>query len=191
MSEVVNDLAFQRMSAAEARDHRAEVEDIFRASYVEAIDSGEEFESPEAFMKRFDAYTDPSRASGFELVMARIGEHAVGQTWGWPLGPRSQWWNGLRLGTGDLATFTAEDGTRTFALSETMVQAEFTGHGIARALHDDLLGRRPEQRATLLVQPDNRRAYDTYRRWGWARVGVLTPSWPDAPTFDALIRELH
>lgn len=140
-----------RMSAAEARDHRVEVEDIFRASYVEAIDSGEEFESPAAFMHRFDAYTDPSRSSGFQLVIARIDGLAVGQTWGWPLGPRSQWWNGLRLDGGDLAAFTAEDGTRTFALSEIMVRAAFTGRGIARALHDDLLGRRPEQRATLLV----------------------------------------
>ncbi|MGK8558582.1 GNAT family N-acetyltransferase [Nocardia gipuzkoensis] len=186
----MNNIAFQRLSAPEARDHRAEVEDIFRASYIEAIDSGEEFESPEAFMKRFDAYTDPSRSNGFELVMARIDGHPVGQTWGWPLGPRSQWWNGLRLDTGDFAAFTSENGTRTFALSEIMVRSEFTGRGIARALHDDLLGRRPEQRATLLVQPDNSRAYNTYRRWGWARVGVLTPSWPDAPTFDVLIREL-
>ncbi|WP_281032466.1 GNAT family N-acetyltransferase [Nocardia pneumoniae] len=75
-------------------------------------------------------------------------------------------------------------------LHEIVVRKPFTGRGIARALHDELLADRPEQRATLLVRPDNQRAYDNYRRWGWYRVGVLRPSWPDAPQFDVLMREL-
>jgi len=188
----VQGIEFQRYSAARARDLRGAVEQIFRGSYVEAIESGEKFEAPEAFMSRFDAYTNPSRASGFELVMARAAEQPVGQAWGWPLEPDSRWWTGLQLDDeqADAAAFTAEDGARTFAFSEIMVGKENTGHGIARALHDELLAERPEQRATLLVRPDNRRAYNTYLRWSWSRVGILRPAWPDAPQFDVLIREL-
>ncbi|MGW5220195.1 hypothetical protein ACWEQA_20195 [Nocardia sp. NPDC004085] len=35
--------------------------------------NGREFEAPEAFMHRFDAYTDPIRAGAFELVIALTG----------------------------------------------------------------------------------------------------------------------
>jgi ribosomal protein S18 acetylase RimI-like enzyme len=104
----------------------------------------------------------------------------------------SAWWGGLQLDdSADLAVFTAENGQRTFALSEIMVLFELTGRGIAHALHDELLGGRSERRATLLVRPDNVRAYDTYREWGWYRIGTLRPSWPDAPTFDVLIHDLR
>ncbi len=69
--------------------------------------------------------------------------------------------------------------------------AKYAGRGLARKLHDTLLSSRPERRATLLVEPENERAYGAYLRWGWSRVGVTKPSWPDAPTFDVLIRELR
>ncbi|MEV5833473.1 GNAT family N-acetyltransferase [Nocardia sp. NPDC052112] len=183
-------LKFHHLSAEQARERRTEIEDIFRDSYVHAIEAGEKFESPEAFMHRFDAYTDPGRPAGFELVIAELDGLACGQTWGWPLHENTAWWGGFELEKGNAADFTAENGSRTFGLSEIMVRSELTGRGIARALHDELLGNRPEQRATLLVRPDNTRAYTTYRKWGWSRVGTLKPSWPDAPTFDVLIRDL-
>lgn len=185
-----SDLTFQRYTAAEARNARDLVEQIFRGSYTDAIASGEEFEAPEAFMHRFDTYTDPSRGDGFELVVGRLGNEPVGQAWGWPLTSETQWWTGLQLEDGDPTTFTAETGSRTFALSEIMVRSEFTGQGAAHALHDELLSGRAESRATLLVRPTNRRAYNTYLRWGWSRVGLLRPSWPDAPQFDVLMRQL-
>ena len=71
-----------------------------------------------------------------------------------------------------------------------MVRREWTGQGIAHALHDELLRRRPETRATLLVEPDNTRAYRAYVSWGWKRVAQLRPGWPDAPIFDVLILDL-
>ncbi|MFD8245554.1 GNAT family N-acetyltransferase [Nocardia sp. NPDC059691] len=185
------DIYFQRYTAAQARELRDEVETIFRDSYVDAIESGEEFESPEAFMHRFAAYTDPARAGAFELVIARLDGELCGQAWGWPLTAKTAWWDGLKLDEGDQASFTSENGSRTFAFSEIMVRKQFTGKGIARALHDELLEGRPERRATLLVRPDNRRAYDNYRRWGWHRVGTLRPDWPDAPRFDVLMRDLQ
>ncbi|MBB5911718.1 ribosomal protein S18 acetylase RimI-like enzyme [Nocardia transvalensis] len=182
------DINFEHYTAAQARELRPDVEDIFRGSYIDTIESGEPFESPEAFMTRFDTYTDPNRPAGFELVMARIDGEPIGQAWGWPLTSGTHWWDGLQLDDGDPTAFTAETGVRTFALSEIMVRKAFTGRGIARALHDELLDSRSEQRATLLVRPDNRRAYATYLRWGWHRIGVLKPDWPNAPQFDALVR---
>ena len=86
--------------------------------------------------------------------------------------------------------FTDEDGTRTFALSEIMVREDLTGQGLAHRLHDELLGRRPERRATLLVEPDNTAAYRAYTRWGRSKVAELRPGWPDAPLWDVLIRPL-
>ncbi|MFJ9370518.1 GNAT family N-acetyltransferase [Nocardia sp. NPDC101769] len=184
-------LSFEHLDAREARARRAVVEDIYREAYVEAIQSGAPFADPAAFMNRFDAYTAPDRPAGFSLVLAVVDEHPIGQAWGWPLHADTAWWGGLTLDDPhDIDEFTTEDGTRTFALSEIMVSAKLTGRGIARALHDELLGSRPEQRGTLLVRPTNTRAYQTYLRWGWRRVGTLQPNWPAAPLFDVLIHDL-
>ncbi len=175
---------FVRMDGAAARKARVAVEAIYRASYAEAIASGDPFEQPGPFMQRFDAYT---RAPGLELVIAYNGGIPIAQTWGWPLQPTSRWWEGF---VPDGPFDITEDGARTFALSEIMVAQHYTGRGLAHALHDELLSRRGESRSTLLVNPENVRAYRAYRRWGWRRVGTLTPAWPDAPTFDALILRL-
>ncbi|MGW1739720.1 GNAT family N-acetyltransferase [Nocardia sp. NPDC001965] len=181
---------FQHVTAEQARDLRATVENIYRRSYVDAIASGDPFDSPAEFMRRFDAYTDPARDRSFELVVVSVGGVPVGQSWGWPLQSGAAWWDALVLDDRDPVEFTAETGDRTFALSEIMVCAEHTGRGLARALHDELLAGRPEQRATLLVEPDNERAYARYRKWGWYRVGWQRPGWADAPRFDVLMRDL-
>lgn len=188
---MIDELTFQRFTGAQAQEDRATVEDIYLRSYVEQIATGDSFRSSTEFMRRFDSYTSPKNP-GFQLIQARADGVPIGQAWGWPLSKDSAWWGGLALDdtTADLEAFTAEDGARTFALSEIMVNSEFTGRGIARRLHDELLGGRPEQRATLLVAPANTRAYSTYLRWGWGKVGHLRPAWPDAPQFDVLIHDL-
>ncbi|OQS15541.1 GNAT family N-acetyltransferase [Nocardia donostiensis] len=177
---------FRRFDHWGAREIRDTVQDVYARAYAESIVSGDPFESLEAAMHRFDAYT--SRA-GFDLVVLYSNGEAIGQAWGWPLNEDSGWWNGLRLDQ-DESRFATEDGTRTFALSEIMVVREHTGRGHARALHDELLGGRRERRATLLVDPTNEHAYARYRKWGWSRTGVLRPKWEGAPTFDVLIRAL-
>jgi GNAT superfamily N-acetyltransferase len=180
---------FTRHDAAEARALRSTVEDIYRRSYTVAIESGDLFDTPEEFMARFDAYTHPDRSSGFDLIIAHIDGEPAGQTWGWPLGPGAAWWRNYIPDVPD-PDFMTETGERTFALSEVMVCQEYAGTGLAHALHDELLGGRREQRATLLVEVDNTRAYTAYRKWGWRKVGVLRPSWPEAPRMDVLIHEL-
>ena len=179
-------LAFRRYGAAGAREIRSAVENIFRDSYT-GVAADDLFHSTQEFMRRFDAYAS---RDNFDLVVGYDGDEPVGQTWGWPLDERAGkgWWSGLE--PEPEPGFTREDGKRTFALSEVMVRSAWTGRGIAHALHDELLSGRHEQRATLLVRPDNDTAYSAYRRWGWHKVAQLQPKWPDAPLFDVLILPL-
>lgn len=182
------DVTFRRYDAASARQIRAVVEAVYVGSYVDAIASGDPFDSVGAFMHRFDSYT--SRSS-FDLVVAYQGDDAVGQTWGWPLDERATttgWWDGLL--EEPEAGFTWENGRRTFALSEIMVHRDWSGQGIAHALHNRLLLGRAEQRATLLVEPDNVNARRAYLHWGWRKVAQLRPRWDHAPLFDVLILPL-
>lgn len=180
-------MTFQRFDATKARQIRDTVEDVYMGSYVDAIASGDPFDAPATFMRRFDAYTE---IPTFDLIVAYVNGTAVGQTWGWPLlgDAHIRWWNGLL----DLPEpdFTYEDGKRTFALSEIMVRHEYTGRRIAHAMHDELLSARSESRATLLVEPENESAYRAYRHWGWRTVSQLRPDWPDAPLFDVMVLPL-
>lgn len=179
------EVTFKRFDAAAARAAVGVVEQLYVASHEEAIASGDPFNSTETFLHRFDRYTS---TPAFDMVVAYESGQPVGLTWGWPLPTGARWWDGLLTDLGE--GFTEETGERTFALSEIMVASEWEGRGAGRALHDELLGARPEQRATLLVSPTNDRAYTAYRRWGWECVGQLRPGWPDAPTFDVLMRDL-
>jgi hypothetical protein len=178
-------LAFRRFDGAAARDERDTIEAVYRGAYWSSIEAGDPFNSPEGFMPRFDSYTS---VPGFDLMVAYADGAAVGQAWGWPLGPQNRWWEGLV--SEPEPGFTSEDGTRTFALSEIMVVREFTGRGVAHALHDELLGGRGETRATLLAESDNDSAYRAYLHWGWRKASQIRPHWPDAPLFDVLMLPL-
>ncbi len=180
-----NDVTFRRYGAAAALQLRDTVEEIYVRSYIDAIASGDPFDSIDAFMRRFDSYASQS---SFDLVVAYQGNEAIGQTWGWPLTKLSRWWDGLL--SEPAPDFTQENGRRTFALSEIMVSQEWTGKGIAHALHDHLLSARTESRATLLAEPENTRAHRAYLHWGWRKVAQLRPNWDDAPIFDVLILSL-
>ncbi len=79
---------------------------------------------------------------------------------------------------------------RTFAINEIMVRPAWRRRGYARALHDALLYDRPEERAILLVLPDNTAAQAAYRSWGWYKLGELQP-FEDSPVFDAMVWELR
>lgn len=180
-----NTVAFRRYNAAQARDLRDMVAQIHDDAYAERIKTGDPFGATEAFMRRFDAYAS---SDGFDLLVAYVDGSPAGQAWGWPLGPDTTWWRGLR---GEVeAGFTDEDGTRTFALSEIMIRQPFTGRGIAHMLHDELLSGRKEKRATLLVNPDNKKAYLAYLKWGWCKAAELRPDWPESPLFDVLMLDL-
>ncbi|HEX6358229.1 GNAT family N-acetyltransferase [Actinophytocola sp.] len=122
------------------------------------------------------------------MVAAFADGTAIGLAFGYALPANARWWQGLTTPVDK--GFTDENGCRTFALNELMVVPEWQGKGVAHALHDDLLGGRPEERATLLVREDNDAAQNAYTRWGWRKIGKLQP-YPDAPNFDAMILPLR
>lgn len=176
-------LTFRYLDADGAGNIRDTVELIHREAYADAIGRGDPFETGAAPMERFDAYR---RQPGFSLVIVYADDEPAGQSWGWPLQDDASWWQYL---VDPAPGFdTREDGRRTFALSELMVRQRWAGQGIGRALHDEILRGRGEERAVLLVRPDNERAYTLYRRWGWRRVGAL--DWSGGPVMDVLTRPL-
>ncbi|TQS43884.1 GNAT family N-acetyltransferase [Cryptosporangium phraense] len=162
------------------------IQDELFALYAEiyADHLSDPFYSVERFADRFAGH---SNRSGFRLVTGSIGGALVGYAYGGPLGRTTRWWDGLRDDVP--ADALVEDGTRTFALNEIMVQESWRRRGIARSLHDTLLGGRPELRATLLVDPDNDPARNAYLSWGWRTLGHLQP-FPDAPVYEALVIDL-
>jgi GNAT superfamily N-acetyltransferase len=123
-------------------------------------------------------------APAWELVTARSDRQLAGFAYGLALPPETRWWSGLV--TDVPVGFTEETGKRTFALSELMVRKTWRGQGVAHRLHDELLSRRREERATLLVRTDNEVAQAAYARWGWQKVAQLRPSWGHAPLYDVL-----
>lgn len=161
------DLVFHHYDADAARAIRDIVATIHRDAYADLIPSGGPFESPEAFMQRFDAHT--TRPS-FDFVLACVGDEPIAQGWGWPEdAPETYQQAGAPEGTG--TAFASQDVGRMFSLAEIMVRKAWIGQGIAHALHDELLSARAESLAELYVRPDNENAYRAYRKWGWYKVG--------------------
>ncbi|MFE5160017.1 GNAT family N-acetyltransferase [Streptomyces sp. NPDC056697] len=108
---------------------------------------------------------------GFALVTARDETWLVGFVFGYTLPARdTHWWGGMQPEPS--AEFLEETGSRTWVLSEIEVRRAWQGKGIGRALHDEVLGARGEERATLATGPDAP-AQPVYESWGWRRVGRI------------------
>lgn len=168
--------------AAGARSIQDELFALYAQIYAASL--SDPFYSVERFAERFAGH---SARPGYRLITGRVEGELVGYAYGVPLPAATQWWTGLR-GSFPPET-TAEDGTRTFALNEIMVDERWRRRGIAKSLHDRLLRGRPERRATLLVDPGNTPARSAYLAWGWELLGQLQP-FPDAPVYDALVLDL-
>ncbi|GAB3063398.1 hypothetical protein GCM10027186_13880 [Micromonospora schwarzwaldensis] len=125
---------------------------------------------------------------GWTVVTASIGDGLVGYIYGFPLDADTRWWEGIEGPVPD--GFTEENGRRTFGVAELLVRRAWQRRGIARALHDELLSDRREERATLLVRPDNAAAQHAYDSWGWQMAGRLRPTRHDAPLFDVRTKSI-
>jgi len=155
---------------------------LHEASYPDLL--GNPFFSAERVAERVRGYM---KAPGFEMVIAEVEGAPRGLALGYTLPGGARWWRGLTTPVDP--DMIAETGHRTFALCELMVHPDWQRRGIAHGLHDELLGHRPEERATLLVREDNAAAQRAYAKWGWRKVGKLQP-FPDSPHYDALILDL-
>jgi ribosomal protein S18 acetylase RimI-like enzyme len=177
------ELLVVRCEAAGLYEHRDDLLDVYAEVYADRLD--DPFFSLPRYWERLDAY---AKRKGFSLVIGSIDGKIVGYALGYTLPEGSGWWQGLR-GEIDPALLT-EDGSRTFALTEIMVRADWRRLGHARRLHDSLLANRSEERATLLVLPDNIPARTAYLSWNWYKLGDLRP-FDDAPTYEAMVLDLR
>jgi GNAT superfamily N-acetyltransferase len=128
------------------------------------------------------------RQPGFALAEARHGGYLVGYASGMPLRPSTSWWRGLT--TPLPPEVTAERPGRTFAVTELLVRASWRRQGIGTELHELLLDRRGEERATLTVPPVAVAAQAAFRSWGWRKVARTRGDGPDAPVLDVLVTDL-
>ncbi|NUT37091.1 MAG: GNAT family N-acetyltransferase [Hamadaea sp.] len=175
-------MALARGGQAEAHRQCERLIAVYREVYRDNLH--DPFYSAPRYRDRLMAY---ATRDGFTLVTGEIEGELVGYALGATLPAGTRWWNGLHAPMSP--QLIAEDGRRTFALNEIMVREPWRRRGHARALHDALLDGRPEQRATLLVDPANEPARSAYLSWGWLDFGLVTP-FPDSPTFDALLLDL-
>src|SRR5882757_3973938 len=155
---------------------------LYEASYEAEL--SDPFFSADRFVERLQNYM---LAPGFSLAIAYHGDEPVGQAFGYPLPPESRWWEDMT--PPPPPAYTAETGSRTFALNELMGTPTWQGRGVAHALHDSVLAARGEARATLLVRTDNASARTAYSRWGWRQVGMLQP-FPDSPNLEVMVLPL-
>jgi ribosomal protein S18 acetylase RimI-like enzyme len=113
----------------------------------------------------------------YGLVTAHGQDGVAGFVFGYALPTETFWWDGLTPEPPE--GFAREDGTRTFVMAEIEVRRNWQSSGIGRALHDEILTGREEERATLATGPSADAARAIYERWGWRRVGTV-PGKPGA-----------
>jgi GNAT superfamily N-acetyltransferase len=128
------------------------------------------------------------RQAGSALAEARHGGYLVGYTSGMPLRSSTSWWKDAT--TPLPAEITSEYPGRTFALTELLVRPAWRRQGIARALHDLIIGSRGEERATVAVSPAATSAHIAFRNWGWHKAARTRGPGPGSPVLDILITPL-
>jgi ribosomal protein S18 acetylase RimI-like enzyme len=138
-------------------------------------------EGPEQVQEFLTYYTEDSAKPGFAVVTAREDGTLVGFTYGTARAP-GKWWPGC-----DKPPPPAIMDGPSFAVYEWAVDKRYRGRGIGRELMTRILAHRPEQWATLTVNPAAD-AYRIYLRAGWRRVSM---SYRDnTPPMVVLIRQI-
>jgi len=154
----------------------------------------EVFSAPPFFWRDDESELHRERLTGlledptFGIVVAQVGGELVGFAYGFALAADTKRWS--RLVEPLSVQVTAEWPGRTFLLFDYAVSPAYRGRGIGRRLHDALLGSRPEERATLTVQPTALDTKRIYEHWGWRQIGQMEggPT-AAAPMFDVYLRD--
>ncbi|WP_149561848.1 GNAT family N-acetyltransferase [Streptomyces cacaoi] len=166
----------------------ARAESAFRQVYAEVFAEPPYSETEEDAAATFRRFRSQTRKEGFRAALARAeGGEAVGMAYGYPLGPRTGWWD--RLTEPVPEEMRHEDGCRTFGLMELAVRAGWRGRGVARRLHGTLLGGLDAERVLLNVHPEGKAALAAYRSWGYRKIGEARP-WAGADLHDVLLLDL-
>jgi ribosomal protein S18 acetylase RimI-like enzyme len=126
----------------------------------------------------------------FALMTAEAAGELIGFAYGVALQSDTPWWSGMTEPLPE--ELTAEWNGRTFAVIDLAVRADYRKRGIGRALLDTLLASRPEQRATLTVQPVAADTKEFYDHLDWQRIGITKASTGAvSPFFDVYLLSLH
>jgi GNAT superfamily N-acetyltransferase len=165
-------------------DIRPVLIEVYAEVYAKEI-AEDQFFSVESFEDRLRGHTS---APNWEAVAGAVDGQVVGYAYGYTLRAGKSWWVALRTPVDD-DSLTEETGSRTFGLAEIMVKEPWRKTGIARSIHDELLVRRAEERAALLVERAHPRVRALYEGWGYRWFGEVLP-FPDAPVYDAMIKPL-
>ena len=176
----IGELVIEAHDDAEAVGLAGELGALHAAAHAGTAQQDEPFYSAEQFADRLQGYL---ASPGFRLVTARAGDDLVGYVFGYVLPVGTRWWLGLLDPAPE--EFTIETGSRTFALNELHVRADYRGVGVASAMHATLLAGGQQERVTVLVRADNP-ALNQYEHWGYEQIGRLQPS-PDSPQYLGLV----
>jgi GNAT superfamily N-acetyltransferase len=167
-------VTFRLLDGRQAAAHADELRTVRREVYGPAEDDA-------LLARQFQVWR---RQPGSALAEARHGGYLVGYASGMPLRPSTSWWKDTT--TPLPAEVTTEYPGRTFALIELLVRPAWRRQGIARALHDLIIGSRCEERATLTVSPGATSAQIAFRNWGWHKAARITGPGPGSPVLDVL-----
>lgn len=151
---------------------RALLLNVYADVYAEDIATNPFF-SVERFEERLEAHV---AAGGWGCVVAEVGGGVGGEA-------------GSEV-AGFTYGFTARGDAATFKLCENMLREKWRKRGISRVMHDELVSRRQEARAELLVRRERPRLRAMYETWGYERVGEQLP-FPDAPLYDVMALALR
>jgi GNAT superfamily N-acetyltransferase len=169
-------VTFELLDGTQAAAHADELRALHAEAYAD---------DAERFAERFRVQR---RQPGFVLAEARHGGYLVGYAFGMPLRPSTSWWRYLTTPLPD--EITTEHPGRTFALAELVIRASWRRQGIGQALHDLILGNRPEERAAVTVLPTATPAQDAFRKWGWRKVARTRGERAEEPVSDVLVTTL-
>jgi ribosomal protein S18 acetylase RimI-like enzyme len=172
-----------KLDGNEARDLAVVVCALYEAVFREPPFNGDEHE----FTNQRDYYPQITGRPGFKLTTASTAHgQYVGFGYGYLLPADTTWWQRLDEPVSD--ELARETGQRTFAIIDYGVLPGHRGHGVGRAIHDELLRASGAERATLSVQPKAVATQEIYASWGWRRVAhrTMEPTSP-FPEFNILL----
>lgn len=166
-----------------------QAEDAFRLVYAEAFAEPPYGETEDEVAATFRRFKSQTRKAAFRAALARAEDgKPVGMAYGYPLGPKTGWWDQLTEPVPE--DMRREDGHRTFGLMELAVCAQWRGQGIGRRLHEALLDGVEAERVLLNLHPDSKAASAAYRKWGYCKIGEARP-WQGADLHDVLLLDLR
>ncbi|MEN3307758.1 MAG: hypothetical protein V7603_3960 [Micromonosporaceae bacterium] len=156
---MIDGLTVQHFDPQAAAAQQDDLVALYEHVWLSGWKDDDPFFSRERFVDRLDKHL---AAPGFELVTAHLDERLIGYIYGFGRPKEDK-----------------------FIVCELMIAAGCRRRGVARRLHDELLDRRGERAAELLVEKQNAAAQAAYRHWGWYKTGDLQP-FADAPNYDVM-----